>query len=246
MSTLSLLDLGFFVAETEASPKHVAGLLICKTPPKARPGFVKNLYREYLTFTDVKAPFNRVICFSLKAMPHWEPAASIDLAQHIFYHRLPRGGNDRQALYDFVARLHVPMLDRSRPLWALHVIDGLDGGRFALYQKVHHAYADGVTMARWTAQGLADTPDDLALTPVWSQRHSGHGERRKQASQELMQTLWKEVGGTTMRVLGVGRDEHHRWRSTQVAALVSASTRTPSAQMASALKTIAPMASASL
>jgi hypothetical protein len=51
--------------------------------------------------------------------------------------------------------------------------------------------------------GLADTPDDLALTPVWSQRHSGHGERRKQASQELMQTLWKEVGGTTMRVLGV-------------------------------------------
>jgi hypothetical protein len=128
MSTLSLLDLGFFVAETEASPKHVAGLLICKTPPKARPGFVKNLYREYLTFTDVKAPFNRVICFSLKAMPHWEPAASIDLAQHIFYHRLPRGGNDRQALYDFVARLHVPMLDRSRPLWALHVIDGLDGG----------------------------------------------------------------------------------------------------------------------
>jgi WS/DGAT/MGAT family acyltransferase len=161
--------------------------------------------REYLTFTDVKAPFNRVIRFSLKAMPHWEPAASIDLAQHIFYHRLPRGGNDRQALYDFVARLHVPMLDRSRPLWALHVIDGLDGGRFALYQKVHHAYADGVTMARWTAQGLAATPDQLELTPVWSQRHSGHGERRKQASQELMQSLWKEVGGTTMRVLGVGR-----------------------------------------
>jgi diacylglycerol O-acyltransferase len=70
---------------------------------------------------------------------------------------------------------------------------------------VHHAYADGVTMARWTAQGLAATPDQLELTPVWSQRHSGHGERRKQASQELMQSLWKEVGGTTMRVLGVGR-----------------------------------------
>ncbi|WP_413916897.1 wax ester/triacylglycerol synthase family O-acyltransferase [Candidatus Skiveiella danica] len=205
MSTLSLLDLGFFIAETEASPKHVAGLLICKTPPKAGPGFVKNLYREYLTFTDVKAPFNRVIRFSLKAMPHWEPATSIDLAQHIFHHRLPRDGNGRQALYDFVAKLHVPMLDRSRPLWALHVIDGLEGGRFALYQKVHHAYADGVTMARWTAQGLAATPDQLELTPVWSQRHSGHGERRKQASQELMQSLWKEVGGTTMRVLGVGR-----------------------------------------
>jgi diacylglycerol O-acyltransferase len=101
-----------------------------------------------------------------------------------------------QILYDFVAKLHVPMLDRSRPLWELHVIDGLPGGRFALYQKVHHAYADGVTMARWTAQGLAATPDQLELTPVWSQRHSGHGERRKQASQELMQSLWKEVTAT--------------------------------------------------
>jgi WS/DGAT/MGAT family acyltransferase len=70
---------------------------------------------------------------------------------------------------------------------------------------VHHAYADGVTMARWTAQGLSASPDDLELTPTWSQKHSGHGERRKQASQEMMQTLWKEVGGTTMRVLGVGR-----------------------------------------
>jgi len=205
MSTLSLLDLGFFIAETEASPKHVAGLLICKRPAGAKAGFVKDLYREYLSFTDVKAPFNRVINISLKAMPHWEVAQAVDLNQHIFYHKLTPGHNDRQALYDFVAKLHVPMLDRSRPLWELHVIDGLTEGRFALYQKVHHAYADGVTMARWTAQGLSVSPDDLELTPTWSQKHSGHGERRKQASQEMMQTLWKEVGGTTMRVLGVGR-----------------------------------------
>ena len=205
MSKLSLLDLGFFIAETEASPKHVAGLLICKRPGGAKAGFAKDLYREYLSFTDVKAPFNRVINFSLKAMPHWEVAQAVDLNQHIFYHKLSPGHNDRQALYDFVAKLHVPMLERSRPLWELHVIDGLTEGRFALYQKVHHAYADGVTMARWTAQGLAASPDDLELTPVWSQKHSGHGERRKQAGQEMMQTLWKEVGGTTMRVLGVGR-----------------------------------------
>jgi diacylglycerol O-acyltransferase / wax synthase len=205
MSKLSLLDLGFFIAETEASPKHVAGLLICKRPAKSPAAFAKNLYREYLTFTDVKPPFNRVINFSLKAMPHWEDAQAVDLNQHVFYHKLPSGHNDRQALYDFVAKLHVPMLDRSRPLWEVHVIDGLTEGRFALYQKIHHAYADGVTMARWTAQGLATSPDDLALTPVWSQKHSGHGARRKQASQEMMQTLWKEVGGTTLRFLGIGR-----------------------------------------
>ena len=109
MSKLSLLDLGFFIAETEASPKHVGGLLICQPPIKlgAKSGakseaLAKNLYRDYLTFTDVKPPFNRVINFSLTALPHWEDAASVDLEQHVFYHKLPKGGNDRQALYDFV------------------------------------------------------------------------------------------------------------------------------------------------
>lgn len=205
MSKLSLLDLGFFIAETEASPKHVAGLLIYKRPPKSTAAFAKNLYREYLTFTDVKPPFNRTIQFSLSAMPHWKDADQVDLSQHIFYHKLENGHNDRQALYDFVARLHTPMLDRSRPLWEVHVIDGLEDGRFALYQKMHHAYADGVTMARWTAENMAQTADDLELRPVWTKTHGGHGPRRKKASQEMMQSLWKEVGGTTLRVLGIGR-----------------------------------------
>ncbi len=205
MSKLSLLDLGFFVAETEASPKHVAGLLIYKRPAKSTAAFAKNLYREYLTFTDVKPPFNRTIQFSLSAMPHWKDADQVDLSQHIFYHKLENGHNDRQALYDFVARLHTPMLDRSRPLWEVHVIDGLEDGRFALYQKMHHAYADGVTMARWTAENMAQSVDDLELRPVWTQTHGGHGPRRKKASQEMMQSLWKEVGGTTLRVLGIGR-----------------------------------------
>jgi diacylglycerol O-acyltransferase len=202
MSKLSLLDLGFFIAETEASPKHVAGLLICKRPAKAGAAFAKNLYREFLTFTDVKPPFNRVIHFSLRAMPRWKDARSVDLEQHIFYHKLARPHKDRAALYDFVAKLHTPRLDRSRPLWELHVIDGLENGRFAIYQKMHHAYADGVTMARWTAQGMAQSATDLALTPVWTQSHASHHQRH---NQEMMQAVWHEVTGTSRRLLGVGR-----------------------------------------
>lgn len=209
MSSLSLLDLGFFIAETPESPKHVAGLLICKRPVQSTAAFAKNLYREYLTFTDVKAPFNQVIKFSLTALPHWERAEAVDLNQHIFYHKLPAGHNDRQALYAFVSKLHTPMLDRSRPLWEVHVIDGLSSdegaGRFALYQKMHHAYADGVTMSRWTAENMAQSPDDLELTPVWTKTHRGHGVKRKKVAQEMMQSLWKQVGGTTLRFLGIGR-----------------------------------------
>ena len=123
MNKLSLLDLGFFIAESEASPKHVGGLLICKQPAKARASFAKNLYRDFLTFTDVQAPFNRLIQFSLTSMPSWVACDAIDLGQHIFYHTLEQGKNDRRALYQLVSDLHTPMLDRSRPLWEVHVID---------------------------------------------------------------------------------------------------------------------------
>jgi diacylglycerol O-acyltransferase len=204
MSKLSLLDLGFFIAESEASPKHVGGLLICKRPPKSTAAFAKNLYREYLTFTDVKPPFNRIIHFSLTSRPQWQDAV-VDLEQHVFFHKLDAGHNDRKALYDFVSKLHTPVLDRTRPLWEVHVIDGLTEGRFALYQKLHHAYADGVTMARWTADGLSTSPDAMELTPVWTLKHGGHGSHRASRNQELMQIAWKEIMGNGRRFLGIGR-----------------------------------------
>ncbi|MFZ2309495.1 MAG: wax ester/triacylglycerol synthase family O-acyltransferase [Rhodoferax sp.] len=202
MSKLSLLDLGFFIAESEASPKHVGGLLIFKRPPKSGTAFAKNLYREYLAASDVKPPFNRIIQFSLNALPHWQATDQMDMSQHVFFHTMPKGHNDRKALYELVSKLHTPMLDRSRPLWEVHVIDGLPDGHFAMYQKMHHAYADGVTMARWTAEGYSTSPTDMEHAPVWTQKHGGHGSRAKQ---ELLQLTWKEVTGNTRRFLGIGR-----------------------------------------
>ena len=196
MSKLSLLDLAFFIAESEASPKHVAGLLICKRPPKSAANFAKKLYEEFLTFTDVEPPFNRVIRFSLTALPHWQESESIDLEQHVFYHKLPSKKNSRAELYQFVSDLHTPLLDRSRPLWEIHVIDGLGEGRFALYEKVHHAYADGVTMARWTAEGMATSADELELKPIWTMRHGG-GRKAKRLKQEMAQSAWNIVAGTS-------------------------------------------------
>ena len=203
MSKLSLLDLAFFVAESQASPKHVAGLLIFKKPPKSGASFVKNLYRDYLAATDVKAPFNRVIQFSLSAMPSWRTLDKLDMSQHIFYHKLDAGHNDRRALYAFVSALHTPRLDRSRPLWEVHVIDGLPDGTFALYQKMHHAVADGVTMARWTAQGFSESAGDTTQQPIWTVRHSSGGRTR--FKDEMMKSVWAQVASNGKRVLGIGR-----------------------------------------
>jgi diacylglycerol O-acyltransferase / wax synthase len=204
-NTLSLLDLGFFIAETEASPKHVAGLLILKPPPRAKPEFARRIYDELLTFTDVRPPFNRVINFAVLGMPRWDDAASVDLRQHVFFHKLPARRNRREDLYAKVARLHEPVLDRSRPLWEIHVIDGLEGGRFALYQKIHHAYADGVTMARWTAEGLADAATDRELRPVWSVDHTGRRRRGDGDAPTMLTTAWKGLATTGLQALGVGR-----------------------------------------
>ena len=103
MNKLSLLDFGFVIAESEASPKHVAGLMICKRPAAAKPRFAADLYREFLTFTHVESPFNRIINFSLTGMPTWQEVESIDIEQHVFYHKLPRGRNGREELYRLVA-----------------------------------------------------------------------------------------------------------------------------------------------
>jgi diacylglycerol O-acyltransferase len=205
MRELSLLDLGFFIAETEASPKHVAGLSIWQRPPRAKASFAKQLYEQYLGFNEVKPPFNRIISFSLTALPHWTDAKAVDLKQHVFFHQLPREYNDRQALFDFIAKLHEPMLDRSRPLWELHVIDGLAGGRFALYQKMHHAYADGVTMTQWMAQSLSESPTDAKLKPLWSISHSGYTARRDKRNADLLQSAWQQMVGSSQRALGIGR-----------------------------------------
>ncbi|HPP46195.1 MAG TPA: wax ester/triacylglycerol synthase family O-acyltransferase, partial [Accumulibacter sp.] len=205
MHKLSLLDLGFIIAESAASPKHVGGLMIFKRPPRAKAGFARELYRELLTCRTMQPPFNRVLQFSLTAMPVWRDSETVDLHEHLFYHRLPRGKNDRADLYAFVAGLHQPMLDRSRPLWQVHVIDGLSESRFALYVKMHHACADGVTMVRWTVAALATTPDDQQLRPLWSYQRQNDVERQQEQQARVARSLLDKCFGAGKHLLSLAR-----------------------------------------
>ncbi|MBI3347871.1 MAG: DUF1298 domain-containing protein [Burkholderiales bacterium] len=211
MTRLSLLDLAFFIAESEASPKHVAGLHIHQTPKGGGANFAKQLYEEFLTHTDVQPPFDQVINFvSAGLMPSWSTAESVDLAQHVFFHKLKAGHNDREALYALTSQLHEPMLDRSRPLWEVHVIAGLWDRQFAVYYKMHHAVADGITMTRWGVESLRTTPDDETLTPVWTLDHSRRGgsgrhSRKKRLDQAVAGTVWKQLTANSKRAVGIGR-----------------------------------------
>ena len=80
---------------------------------------------------------------------------------------LPRPGRYRE-LFSLVSRLHSTLLDRSRPLWEMYLIEGLQERRFATYIKAHHCAIDGVGAMHLTNSMLSPDPDARAAFPPFS------------------------------------------------------------------------------
>jgi diacylglycerol O-acyltransferase / wax synthase len=73
----------------------------------------------------------------------WEPAEDLDIAAHVHHATLPAPGGDAE-LRDWLGDFWSHRLDRLRPLWEMTLLDGLEGGRWALVTKTHHCLVDGV------------------------------------------------------------------------------------------------------
>ena len=108
---------------------------------RGRPG--DDLVRRMLR-CPVGPPFNQRLAENVVAgWPVLVEDDSIDPAEQVFRHDLP-DGSDVQALFDRVCALHAKRLDRCRPLWEVHVFDGLARNRIGLYFKTHHGLIDGI------------------------------------------------------------------------------------------------------
>jgi len=175
MSRLSFLDLAFFLTESADSPKHVAGLMIFKKPPGSSAQWVQNLAREFAGFTEPSDPFNKVIDFRSLGGPRWRTAENFSIEDHLFYHRPEKALSERE-LFEYCSNLHEPLMDRNKPMWEFHIIDRIAGGRFAIYSKMHHAYADGVTMSRWTISSLSTTAKSRTVRAIWSRSGASAAE----------------------------------------------------------------------
>ena len=93
----------------------------------------------------------------------------LDLEHHVRRSALPQPGHIRDLLV-LCGRLHSTLLDRHRPLWEMHLIEGLEDGRYAIYFKVHHSVVDGVSALRMLSKSLSDDPDERDMPAPWAPR----------------------------------------------------------------------------
>ncbi len=99
------------------------------------------------------------------APPEWRTDPDFDLDFHLRWVALPAPGTERQLL-DLAAGIINDPFDRTRPLWEFVVVEGLEGGRAAMIQKLHHAIADGVGAIRISEQFIDLSPDATeAMSP---------------------------------------------------------------------------------
>jgi WS/DGAT/MGAT family acyltransferase len=165
--TLNLLDLSFVLMETRQTPMHVAGLQTFAPPQGAPRDYARTVYEYLRSFPVTAAPFNYVLrgLGSGRLRPAFEVAKSVDLDYHLRHSALPYPGGERE-LGVLISRLHSNPMDMDRPLWEIHLIEGLEGGRFALYAKLHHSLADGVSGVGLL--NFSNAPEGSDTPPIWA------------------------------------------------------------------------------
>ena len=157
---LSALDASFLYAEEQGVPQHVGTVMVFEGPIDY-PRLQRHLAGR-IAFVPRYRKRVREVPGRL-ANPVWVDDPRFDLGFHVRRLALPRPGSTDQ-LRELVARVHPRELDRSRPLWELYVVEGLEGDRFAVISKAHQALVDGVDGLD-LAQVVLDTDPDVSEAP---------------------------------------------------------------------------------
>jgi WS/DGAT/MGAT family acyltransferase len=155
-------DAMFLYGESRETMMHVASLMPYSPPPDAPPDLLRQLMDEVRSGPPVHSPWNQKLRSPDRLrspLQSWVEADHVDLEYHVRRTALPSPGDERE-LGIVLSRLHGHQIDLHRPPWELHLIEGLEGGRFAMYVKVHHALADGYTSMRLLSRSLTHDPDE--------------------------------------------------------------------------------------
>src|ERR1700712_3721270 len=145
----------FLLAETREHPMHVGSLQLFQPPDGANHEDITAMFDKALTNSEVAPLFQKRARRSLTTLGQWgwETDRQFDIEHHVRKNPLPQPARVRELL-TLCSRLHSSLLDRHRPLWEMHLIEGLSDGRYALYFKVHHSLVDGVSALRMLSRML--------------------------------------------------------------------------------------------
>jgi diacylglycerol O-acyltransferase / wax synthase len=141
LDRLSAIDASFLTNESSSAHMHVGAVLIFEGPPPAYEDFLGHVesrlhlvprFRQKLAFPPAET-----------GRPFWVDDPNFNLRYHVRHTALPSPGSEEQ-LKNITGRLFSQALDRSKPLWEIWLVQGLEKNRFALINKTHHALVDGV------------------------------------------------------------------------------------------------------
>lgn len=164
---LSGMDANFLYMETPETPMHGASIQVLELPD----GYEGDFFAEFRDHMVRSIPqfgfFHRRLHETPLHLDHpvWVEAPDVDLDYHVRHVVLdPPGAPDQ--LIELVERLHVPLLDRDRPLWCYTLIEGLASGHVVLHAKAHHACMDGMASQELLRRFFSASPDPVPYEPV--------------------------------------------------------------------------------
>lgn len=169
MSYMAPTDAMFLWAESREHPMHVGGLQLFVPPEELGPEFVSTMVDSWRDIDYVNPIYRKRPAEPVGTLGNtwWMYDDTIDFDYHVRHSALPQPRRVRELLA-ITSRWHGALLDRHRPLWEAHVVEGLADGRLAIYTKVHHSLVDGVSALRLAQRSLSDDPDTRDCLPPWA------------------------------------------------------------------------------
>ena len=223
---LTPVDAAWYHIDGPVNPAVITSILLTRKPLDFEK--VKAVYTQRLARFERFG--QRVVESGLPLVtPHWEDMPDFEIDQQLHHVALPSPG-DRTALTELISDLASTPLDRARPLWDVHVVDGVDGGG-ALITRMHHCIGDG-TANVLVARALFDTAPDAPLAGAAAQPHETAAPAAgRWLFAPAFDTIGRSLGGVRSAMHTAVDAVTHPQRALEHAALVFAGAITLAAEL---------------
>jgi WS/DGAT/MGAT family acyltransferase len=164
MQRVPSLDAGMLYAETPEMPLHTMGVVILEPPPGV--ALFQVMRRVFAERLHLLPPLRRRLVEGPLKLgdPHWIEDPAFDLDNHMRHAAIPSPGSLRE-LAEFVGDFGGRLLERTKPLWELALVEGVEGGKAAIVIKVHHAAMDGGQVVALFLGHLFDPTPEIRRLP---------------------------------------------------------------------------------